>query len=75
MEEKILEITHVPGEEIVVRFRPCYMRQMPTAARQHLRTARKEMLLAMRNLIDVVLESTEARERKGRKARTKVEVE
>jgi hypothetical protein len=46
---------------------------LPEEFRAHLRTARKEMLLAVRSLIDAAIERTE--EKPTRKKTTKIKVE
>jgi hypothetical protein len=79
MGEKILEVEHEPGEEYVIRFRPHRLGLLPEEARGHVYKARKEMLLALRSLIDRAIEHVEAREKgegKGKKkGRTKIEIE
>jgi hypothetical protein len=45
---------------------------LPEESRTHLRTARKEMLLAMRSLVDAAIERTEE---KPKKKTTKIKVE
>ena len=48
---------------------------MPEATRGHFRTAHKEMLLALRSLLDKAIERTEEAEKTKAKKRTKIEVE
>jgi hypothetical protein len=43
--------------------------------RQHTKAARREMLLAMRSLIDAAIEYVEEKEEKTKKKATKIEVE
>ncbi len=74
MVEKILEVEHRPGEEIVVRFRIPKARLLPASSRSHLRIAEKELLLALRSIVDAAIESVERAE-KGKKERTKIKVE
>ena len=72
MGEKIFECEYKPGEEIVFRFRPPKMHGMPEASKEHLRAARREMLLALRDFINEALERSEPAKPKGP---TKIEVE
>ena len=56
-------------------FRGCYKKlspHLPEEFRQHTQSARREMLLAMRSLIDAAIESTEE---KPKKRATKIKVE
>ena len=79
MGEKIFEVEHEPGEEYVLRFRPHRLRWLPEETRSHFYGARKEMLLALRSLIDQAIEQVEEREKgaaKGKKkGRAKIEIE
>ncbi|MFQ5825922.1 MAG: hypothetical protein ACE5IA_01065 [Dehalococcoidia bacterium] len=75
MAEKILEIERTPGEEIVLRFKAPSCPLLPEAAREHFWAARKEMLLAMRSLLDAAIEWVEVREKPRGKRRAKIEVE
>lgn len=77
MGEKIFECEYSPGEEIVMRFRPPRLKMVPAATRNHIRVAHKELLLALRSLIDGAIEAIERREKseKEEKKRKKIEVE
>ena len=75
MSEKILEIEHHPGEEVVLRFKAPMFSIMPEETRSHLRTARKEMLLALLSLLDKAIERVEEVEKTRAKKRTKIEVQ
>lgn len=75
MSEKILEIEHHPGEEVVLRFKTPMFSIMPEETRSHFRTARKEMLLALRSLLDKAIERVEETEKTKAKKRTKIEVQ
>jgi len=48
---------------------------VPDETRGHVRAARKEMLLALRSLIDAAIGRVEEAEKKAEKHRTKIEVE
>ncbi len=75
MSDKILEVEHRPGEEIVVHLRPPKLGPVGNAAKEHLLTARKEMLLAIRGVIDAAIKYTETEEKAKGKGRKKIEVQ
>ena len=75
MSEKIFEVEHQPGEEVVLRFKVPRPTIIPEAARGHLKTAHKEMLLALRSLLDSAIERTERAETTKTKKRTTIEVQ
>lgn len=75
MSEKILEVEHRPGEEIVIHFRPPTLGAVGDATKEHLLTARKEMLLAIRGVIDAAIKYTETEEKAKGKGRKKIEVQ
>ena len=73
MSNGIFEIEHHPGEEVVLRFKSPQFRHLPDSTRQHLRSARKEILLALRDVLDKTIERAE--EPGGKKRKTKIEVQ
>ena len=75
MAEKIFEIEHHPGEEVILRFKTPMLSIMPEATRGHFRTAHKEALLALRSLLDKAIERAEEAEKTKAKKRTKIEVQ
>ena len=75
MAEKVFEIEYQPGEEVVLHFKAPILSFMPEATRGHFRTAHKEMLLALRSLLDKAIERAEEAEKTQAKERTKIEVE
>jgi len=75
MTERVFEVEYHPGGAVVLRFKAPRFSLVPKAARGHLRTARKEMLLALRSLLDKAIEQTEETEKTGAKRRTKIEVQ
>lgn len=75
MAEKIFEIEHQPGGEIVLRFKAPRLSIMPEATKGHFRMAHKEMLLALRSLLDRAIERAEEVEKTRAKKRTKIEVQ
>ncbi|MDI6815169.1 MAG: hypothetical protein QMC90_03735 [Dehalococcoidales bacterium] len=74
MAEKVFEVEYHPGEEIILRFKVPKLPVVPEAARSHFRTAHKEMLLALRSLLDKAIERVEEAEKTRAKKRTKIEV-
>jgi len=72
MTERIFEVEHEPGEEVVIRIR---LPKFSESARGHLRSAHKEGLLALRSLIDAAIERAEKAEKPEEKKREKVDVE
>ena len=75
MAEKIFEIEHQPGEEVVLRFKVSGLSIMPEATKDHFRIAHKEVLLALRSLLDGAIERAEEAEKTKAKKRTKIEVQ
>jgi hypothetical protein len=74
MTDRILECEYHPGEEFVLRFRPPKLQMVSEPTREHLRTARKEMLLAIRSMIDMAIQRIEKAEGASAKNVTKIEV-
>jgi hypothetical protein len=72
MAERIFEVEHEPGEEVVVKIR---LPKFPESTRGHLRSAHKEGLLALRSLIDAAIERAEKAERPEEKKRERIDVE
>jgi len=75
MTDRIFEVEYHPGGAVVLRFKAPKFSLMPKAARGHFRTARKEMLLALRSLLDKAIEQTEEPEKTRAKRKTKIEVQ
>ncbi len=59
MSSSIFEVEYHPGEEVVLRFKSPRFRGLPDATKQHLLVARKEMLLALRSMLDKAIERME----------------
>ena len=75
MSASIFEVEYHPGEEVVLHFKAPKFRGLPDSTRQHLLVARKEMLLALRSMLDRAIERMEEPgETKGRK-RSKIKVQ
>ena len=75
MAERIFEIEYHPGEEVVLHFKVPGLSIMPEATKGHFRMAHKEMLLALRSLLDMAIERAEKAEKTKTKGRTKIEVQ
>ena len=75
MSDSIFEVQYHPKEEIVLRFKSPGFHGLPEPTRQHLLSARKEMLLALRSMIDGAIEKTEERAKPKGKKRTKIDVQ
>ncbi len=73
MTERLLEVEYKSGE-FSLRFRPGRLRVIPGATIDHLRTANKEFLMAVRSFIDRAIERTEPGEKPAGRRRTKIEV-
>lgn len=73
MVEKIFEVEYGPDEGLVLRFhKPKAIVACP--AKEHLRDSAKEMLLALRSLMDAAIKIVEEKEAPAKKASTKIEV-
>ncbi len=75
---RLLEVEYRQGQEVVVRFRPCLLKGVPRSSIRHWRNANREFLLAIRSLLDGVIEQVtppdpEEDEKRGHR-RQRVEV-
>jgi len=75
MAERVFEVEYSPGEEVVLRFKIPELPFVPEATKGHFRVASKEVLLALRSLLDKAIERTEGAEKTKPKRRTKIEVQ
>jgi len=75
MTERVFEIEHHPDGETIFRFKAPGISVMPEATRSHLRAAHKEILLALRSLLDMAIQRAEEAEKPKTKERTKIEVQ
>ena len=74
MSDSMFEISFQPGEEVVIRLRAPDLKMMKGETVQHLIGAKKEMLLALRSLLDEAINKAEAAAApKEEKTRIKVE--
>ena len=75
MSDSFFQIEYRPGEEVVLRFKSPKFQGLPDSTQQHLSTAGKEILLALRSLLDGAIEKAERSGEPERKKRTKIEVQ
>ena len=79
MAKSLIECEYRPGEAIVVRINPVKLSILPESTRSHVRAARKEMLLAVRSLLDEAIAWMERKEAEkegtGATSRTNIEVQ
>jgi len=75
MSDSIFEVEYHPGEEIVLHFKSPSFQWLPDSTKQHLSVARKEVLMALRSMLDRAIErAEESGETKVRK-KTKIKVQ
>ena len=74
MSDSVIEIEGRPGEGFVLRIKPGAFSIFPTETRSHIRAARKEMLLALRSVLDHAIEGIDKAETPA-PTRTKIEVQ
>lgn len=75
MSNSVFEVEYHPEGEVVLRFKLPKVRGFPDSTKQHLLVVRKEMLLALRSMLDRAIERMEEPgETKGRK-RSKIKVQ
>ena len=75
MSDSIFEVEHRPGEEIVLRFKSPKFWGLSDSTKQHLLATQKEMLLALRSMLDKAIEKTEEFEKPKGKRKTKIKVQ
>ena len=75
MSDTIFSVEHRPGEEVVLRFKPPAFQGLPDSTREHLVTARKEVLLALRSMLDSAIERTDKSAGTRKRKKTKIEVQ
>ena len=73
---RLVEVDYSRDEGVVIHVRPRAMRLVPREGMQHLRNANRECLLAMRTLLDAVIERTAPSEEKEKQGprRRRIEV-
>jgi hypothetical protein len=66
---------HTPEDGLVVRIKPAMPGLFTGETRKHVKAARKEMLLAIRNVIDIAVTHMDAKDNKDQKQATRIEVQ
>ncbi|MEL7562516.1 hypothetical protein [Dehalogenimonas sp. 4OHTPN] len=74
MSDSMFEISIQPGEEVVIKLRAPDLKMFKGETVQHLMGARKEMLLALRSLLDEAISRTDAHAATA-EDRTRIKVE
>ena len=75
MENSFFEVQYKPGEEVVLRFKTPEFKVLPEGTRQHMRDAQKQMLMALRDMLDKAIEKTEEKAKPKKTGRTKVDIQ
>ncbi|MGD0765768.1 MAG: hypothetical protein ABR978_05620 [Dehalococcoidia bacterium] len=75
MAEKLFECEWTPEGELVFRLRKPAKHVLNPEIRGHVLEARKEVLMALRSLIDVALERMDEKEKGTGRRRTQIKVE
>jgi hypothetical protein len=75
MGDSFFEVEHRPNGEVVIRFKSPNFPKMSSETKQRLMTTKKDVLVAIRKMVDKAIEKTEEQAKpKGKKAKTKIEV-
>ena len=75
MSDSFFEVEYRPGKEVILRFKSPSVRVLSDTTKEHLSASGREMLLALRSMLDKAIEGTEESSKsKGRK-KTKIEVQ
>ena len=75
MSDNFFEIERHPDGAIVLRFKSPKFWGIPEPTQQHLMTAQKEMLRALRDMLDKAIEKAEKTEKTKGRRKTKIEVQ
>jgi hypothetical protein len=70
-----IEWEYHPEEGLILHIRPMFRELVSDEARAHVKASRKEMLLALRSLLDTAIQKMEGKEKASAKSRTKIKVE
>ncbi len=73
MAEKIFSIERGPDDELTVRIKPKTLKLISPPVRGHLKAVRKELLLAVRSVLDEAISAVEREERPKKKAKIDIE--
>ena len=75
MSDSIFEVEHHPDGATVLRVKSPKSWKMSDSTMQHLSAAQKEILLALRGMIDKAIEITEEFEKPKAKRKTKINIQ
>lgn len=75
MSDSIFEVEYHPGEEVVLHFKSPKFWGLTDSTKQHLLVARKEVLLALRSMLDGTIERMEETEETKGRRRSKIRVQ
>jgi hypothetical protein len=70
-----VEWEYDPDEGLVLRIRPMFSKLLSDRARAHIKESRKEMLVALRNLIDAAIQKMDEEKKTPTRGTTKIKVE
>ena len=73
MSDSLFELEYNPGEEVVLRFKYPKMKLLSEETKGHLVTARKEILMALRDILNAAVEKAPDAEQPTKRKR-KIEV-
>lgn len=73
MSDSLFELEYHPGQEVVLRFKYPKMNLLPEATKGHLMAARKEILIALRDMLDAAVEKAPEKKEPAKRKR-KIEV-
>jgi hypothetical protein len=74
MGDSFFEVEHRPNGEVVIRFKSPDFPKMSSETKQRLMTTKKDVLVAIRKMVDKAIEKTEEKAKPKAKAKTKIEV-
>ena len=75
MSGSIFEIEHRPSGEIILRFKSPKFWGLSDSTKEHITAVQKEILLALRSMLDKAIEGTEESKKPKRGSKTKIEVQ
>lgn len=70
-----IEWNYDPEDGLVLHIKPVFRKLISEEARAHVKESRKEMLMALRNLIDVTIQKMDEKGRATAKPRARIKVE
>ena len=70
-----IEWEHSPEEGFVLRIKPPCGKMIDSEVCKHIVAARREMLMALRGVLDIAIERMDEKDKKAEKHGTKIEVQ